>query len=163
MRGSTPVPEHPRGAGVFSGLAQARGDTCRAGTSHRIPPTPRPPHPGPDPLGSCQKRGRGQWRRRFSSFHQPDLKHGSRPSVRLSALHRQGQSPSVKITSRGGREQKLGWEGNKIQVSSSSSSSSSGENVSAWHERGVSEPSTTLTSPRSLSPRDQELIHSAGI
>lgn len=38
MRGSAPVQEHPQGVQVFSGLAQARGDTRGAGTSHRIPP-----------------------------------------------------------------------------------------------------------------------------
>lgn len=89
----------------------------------------------------------------------PDLQGGSRPSVRPSVLHHRRQPPSVKITSRGGREQKPGWEGNKIQVSSSSSR----ENVSSWQEQGVSKPGTSLTSPQSLWPQDQQLIHSASI
>lgn len=76
------------------------------------------------------KIGEGEMERSLWAPHPPDLQRGRRPCVRPSVLHPQHQPPWVKITSRGGRQQKPAWEGNQTQVSSSSSR----ENVSSWHE-----------------------------
>lgn len=154
MRDSAPVQEHPGRSGYSRGRrehTQGKDEPPNSSCHH-------PPHRGPNPPRAVQT-GEGEMEVSLSPLCPPDLQQGSRPSVRPSVLHCQRQPPSVKITSRGGREQKPGWEGNKIQVSSSSSS----ENVSSWHERGVSKPSTSLTSAQWLSPWDLQLIHSASI
>lgn len=86
---------------------------------------------------------------RVSSLHWPDLNRlslsvrpcsGARPSL--------SHCPRLKLPPQG--EQEPRGEGNTIQVRSSSPRHRS----SAWHGRSVSKPGTSVTSSRSLSPRD---------
>lgn len=86
---------------------------------------------------------------RVSSLHWPDLNRlslsvrpcsGARPSL--------SHCPRLKLPPQG--EQEPCGEGNTIQVRSSSPRHRS----SAWHGRSVSKPGTSVTSSRSLSPRD---------
>lgn len=139
-------------------IPEAGGDTHRAGMSLQIPPASILPIEDQIPPGLL-KEGRGRWRQISRPCARQTCSESVRPSVPRCSIAGASLPPSVKITSRGGREQKPGWEGNKTQVSSSSSR----ENVSSWHQQGVSKPGTSLTSPQLLRPRDQQLIHPASI